>query len=144
MGQSSVCTGGDVEQMKPAREQKRIKRLGALGAWPGRQGVLAEKVNAGLLISLEQAPGKQAAHVQLLHPGRFQDRQGELALQFGTGHGLSPLHEIIFMLKCRDALQHRHDSIEALLHRQVVGLKSSVGSSVCKGMGDGRRTDAGG
>ena len=39
----------------------------------------------GLLVGLEEAPGKQGAHVELGYPGLLEDGQGKLKAKLGAG-----------------------------------------------------------
>ena len=130
MGEPAVGAGGDIQQVEAAGEQKGVEFLRGRAAGLARQGIVAEKTVAGLLVGLEDAPGEQGAHVELADPGLLEDRQGQAETQLLLGQGLGPFHEVVIVLQGREPLQHRHDPVEGILHASVVGLEGGVGGGI--------------
>ena len=48
------------------------------------------------------------------------------------GMALGLLHEVVVVLQGGEPLEHRHDSIERLLHLAVVGLQAFVGRCIAE------------
>jgi len=134
MGQPAIGAGGDVEEVEPAGEQKGIETVGRSGALLTAQGVVVEESGTRLLVGLEQAPGKQGAHVELAHPGGFEHRQGQRKTQLLASHRLGPFHEVIVVLERRETLEHRHDPVEGGFGAGVVGEQGLVGGQVGQGV----------
>jgi len=121
MGQATVCAGGDIQEMEAALQQEGVEGFGVAAAGLGRQGIVVEEGEAGLLVGLKDAPGKEGAHVQLRGPGGLEDRLGQLMAQLSEGQALGLLNKIVLVLKGREALQDRHDPVKGAKGLLLVG-----------------------
>ena len=134
MGQATVGTGRDIEQMKATGDQKSGEGFSSRAAGLAGKRVKVKESPADMLVGLKHAPSKQRAHVELTHPGLFKDGQWQVKAEFSGGQALGLIDEIVFMLEGRQTLEHRHDAVKGLLDLTVVGLQQAIGGQIREGM----------
>ena len=120
--------------MEAAIQQEGIEGLCSLAAGLTREGIVVEETETGLFIGLEDAPGKQGAHVQLAGPGVLQQGSRQGMPEFGDGQSLGLGFKVHLVLKRRQAPEHRHDPIKGTETAFLVGAQSLIGLAVAQGM----------
>ena len=84
VGEPTIRTGGDVQQVETAIEQLLMKGI-PIGAL---EGIFEKKAIGNALVGLKHTPGKQRAHVQLTDPGIGKNQLGQLIAQLGLSQAL--------------------------------------------------------
>ena len=85
--------------MESTGQQKLIEGLGCGTARLASQGIVLKESVAGLFVGFKYTPGEQGAHVELAHPGLFENGQRQLEAQFGPSQPLGLLDEISLVLQ---------------------------------------------
>ena len=117
----AIRTGRNIHQVEATFFQHPLESFLITSTPTTRpQWLTGERVVGEATVCLEQRPGKQATHVQLVYPGIFQQYRRQFESELRLRDTLRLVDEICFVLQCRDLFQSRHDSVECLLYAALI------------------------